>query len=68
MGVFSKQADGRLPRGPLYDIVREEFSLRDDYDFIECILRDVAPYRDKAAQFQRYAARAALEADASALQ
>ena len=68
MSVFSKQADGRLPRGALYDIVRKELSLRNDYDFIEHILRDVAPYRDKVAQFQRYAARAALEADASALQ
>lgn len=68
MGVFSKQADGRLPRGALYDIVRKEFSLCDDYEFIEQILRDVAPYRDKVAQFQRYAARAALEADPSALQ
>lgn len=32
-GYFTRQADGRLPRTPLYQIVREAFSLAEDLHF-----------------------------------
>lgn len=32
--AFTRQCDGRDPRGPLYDIVRRELALGDDYEII----------------------------------
>ena len=66
MSLFSKEADGRAPRGPLYDLVHEEFGLTDDYQFIERIVRDFAPHREKVAGFQRYVLRAARAGDTAA--
>ena len=48
MSLFSKEADGRLPRGPLYDLVHGEFGLTEDYQFIDRIVREFAPYREKS--------------------
>ncbi len=67
MSVFSKQADGRIPRGALYEIVRRELALGRDMDFIDVVIKEYAPHRDKVASFQRYAAQAALAGDASIL-
>lgn len=66
MSLFSKQADGRLPRGPLYELVREGLSLTGDFAFIGRVLTDLAPHRDRVAAFQRYALAAADAGDASA--
>ena len=66
MSLFSKQADGRVPRGALYGIVRRELSLEDDYEFIDRVLSDWAPYRDRVASFQRLALEAADQGDPSA--
>lgn len=68
MSLFTKQADGRMKKGALYELVRQALSLDKDMDFIELVLRDYAPYRDKVASFQRFAAQAAQEKDASVLQ
>jgi len=67
MELFSQQADGRLPRGPLYDLVRSEFALERDFDFIELMERDYIPYRDKVARLQELHERAAVAGDESAL-
>lgn len=67
MGLFTKQADGRVPRGPLYHIVRQALSLTEDMAFIDIVVRDLAPYRDKVAAFQRLAARAAELGDPAAV-
>jgi len=67
MSLFSKEADGRAPRGPLYDLIRREFGLTDDYQFIDRIVRDFAPYRDKVAGFQRYILQAAQTGDTAAV-
>jgi N-acetylglucosamine kinase-like BadF-type ATPase len=32
LSAFSRMADGRLPRGPLYDIIRAQFSIAEDLD------------------------------------
>lgn len=66
MSLFSKEADGRLPRGPLYDLVHGEFGLTEDYQFIDRIVRDFAPYREKVAGFQRYVLQAARAGDTAA--
>lgn len=67
MSLFTKQADGRIPRGPLYAIVRRELSLSEDMRFIDVAVRDLAPYRDRVAAFQLYAAQAAGLGDPAAL-
>ncbi len=63
MSLFSKEADGRAPRGALYAIVREAFGLDDDYEIIEIVLSELAPHRERVAAFQRYALQAAQAGD-----
>jgi N-acetylglucosamine kinase-like BadF-type ATPase len=65
MGVFSKQSDGRLPRGPLYELVRETFALRKDYEFIRVAEEELLPSREKTAEFQLLMAQAARRGDAT---
>ncbi|MCL2333017.1 MAG: ATPase [Actinomycetia bacterium] len=65
MELFSKQADGRLARGPLYDLVRRKFSLGDDFAFIELMERDYLPSRKKVAELQILLEEAAVEGDPS---
>lgn len=67
MSLFSKEADGRAPRNALYDLVRKELELTEDYHFIEDVLRDLAPNRDKVAHFQVYARQAAEAGDPGAV-
>lgn len=66
MGLFSKEADGRAPRGALYGIVRREFGLINDFYFADVIQERWAPSRAEVAAFQKYACRAAQEGDAAA--
>lgn len=67
MSLFSKEADGRMPRGALYGLIRREFGITKDYDFIEVVLRDILPGREAVAGFQRYALQAARSGDAAAM-
>ncbi len=66
MQLFSKEADGRIPQGALYHIVRKAYSLDDDFEFVEKVLNTIAPYRDKVADFQRLALEAAIAGDPAA--
>lgn len=67
MQLFTKQADGRSPRGPLYEQVRREYALENDFDFIPLVLGEMLPYREKTAAFQKLLSDAADEGDAAAL-
>ena len=67
MSLFTKEADGRAAKGALYEIVRQELRLADDMDLIDLVIREYAPYRDKVAAFQRFAAQAAQEGDTEAI-
>lgn len=66
MSLFSKEADGRLPRSALYSIIRNAYDLKDDFEFIDKVIHEVAPYREKTAAFQRYVLEAANAGDESA--
>lgn len=66
MSLFTKEADGRAPRGALYDLVRKKLSLQDDFSFIDHVIRDIAPHRDRVAAFQTLACEAALAGDVTA--
>lgn len=67
MSLFTKEADGRVPRGELYHIVRRAFALTEDYNFVNLVMREIAPYREKVAQFQPYALQAAVAGDMAAI-
>ena len=68
MALFTKQADGRAERGALHDLVMRALDLHKAEDFINVILRDWAPHRDKVAAFQRFAEQAAEAGDRTAAQ
>lgn len=53
MELFSKQADGRIPVGPLYHMMRERFQLKQDMDFIACMEAEYIPVRSKTASLQK---------------
>jgi len=63
MGLFSKEADGRAPKGALYDIVRRELGLINDFCFTDVIREKWFPYRWKVAAFQLYAFQAVKAGD-----
>lgn len=67
MELFSKEADGRLERGPLYERVREWFGITEDIEVIDIFERDYQPYRDKTASLQKLLMDAALAGDRAAL-
>jgi N-acetylglucosamine kinase-like BadF-type ATPase len=66
MELFTKQADGRKPKGALYTLVRKALSLTDDIEFIAFMHEEYLPYRDKVASFQMLLNQAALLGDAEA--
>lgn len=67
MGLFSKEADGRIPRGALYALVSKELELKEDYQFIDRVMADMAPHRERVADFQRYALKAAQAGDGAVI-
>lgn len=66
MELFSKQSDGRAPRGALYDIVRSEFGLSEDIHFIDQIRSHYLGCREKIASLQILLEKASLAGDESA--
>lgn len=66
MGLFCKEADGRLPKAALYHILTDALSLKNDMDFIEVVEQRILPIRSEVAQFQKYLLEAAKAGDASA--
>lgn len=67
MELFSKQADHRVDKGPLYDIVMEEFGLQDAMDFIKCMDRDYIADRSMVASLQKLLLQAADKGDRGAV-
>lgn len=61
--LFTKQADGRLPRGKTYDIVTKKFGLTSDFDFISVVLNDLDCKRDEIAKLQLLLNEAAEQGD-----
>ncbi len=66
MQLFTKQADGRCPKGPLYDMIRREYALESDFDFIPLVLQEMLPYREKTAALQKLLSDAADAGDEGA--
>lgn len=66
MSLFTQEADGRRPKGALYEIVKKEFKLKNDIEFIDIVEQKYFPYRHKVASFQLFAEKAALAGDTEA--
>jgi len=66
MELFSKQSDCRLERDALYEVVRSEFGIVNDFDFIDLMHEGYIMHRHKVASLQLLAEKAALAGSLSA--
>jgi len=66
MELFSKQSDRRIERDALYEIVRQEFKLTNDFDFIDLMHSKYTNHRHKVASLQMLAEKAAHAGSQSA--
>lgn len=64
--AFSKQADGRLEKGRMYEIFKEELNIDDDYELISYINSEIKADRGEIAKLARICSKAAIEEDNSA--
>ena len=65
--LFSRQADGRDPRGPLYDAVMEYLGLDEAYDLIAYVRDELRGDRTKIASLTRVLREASVAGDERAL-
>lgn len=65
--LFSQQSDGRLPKTALYDLVRSELGLQDDFDIITLVNQRYAHSRKDTAALQKILMEAARMGDPHAL-
>ena len=66
MELFSKQSDGRMPKDALYEIVRGELKLDNDFNFIDLVHDEYAANRKQVASLQLLAMKAAQAGSPSA--
>lgn len=66
MELFAKEAEGILPKGALYGIIRKNFCLEKDFDFIVRMEKEYLPFRDKTASLQKLLLQAARLGDREA--
>ncbi len=66
--LFTKQADGRVPRSHVYHIVRQRLGIDNDFEVIDIAERDYIPDRAKVAGLQRWLLDAAILGDESAIE
>lgn len=65
--VFTKEADGRYEKTPIYEIFKKELNLKDDFDLIHLIHNQYSLDRGKIAKLSLLVYKAALENDKYAL-
>lgn len=66
LAAFSRESDGRAPRGALHDIVMDELGLGEEFDIIGYARDVLTEDRTKIAALSRLVARAAEAGDAEA--
>ena len=67
ISLFGKEADGRLEKTPIYQIVRDEFNLKRDLDFITVVYDKLEMKRDKIASIAPLLYKAAEQGDQQAI-
>lgn len=66
LNAFSRMADGRLPRGPLHDLLTTALELKSDLDLCAYVYAKATPQRDRIAALSRLVAQAAAQGDDAA--
>lgn len=64
--LFGREADGRVEKSALYDIIKEKYNLENDFDFISIIL-DLNDDRTEIAQLSKVLNEAAQKGDKEAI-
>ena len=65
--LFTKQADGRMKKSPLYEIVRNELNIVDDFDLLYIVLNELKMERAKVAKLAKLLYMAAEKEDENSL-
>jgi N-acetylglucosamine kinase-like BadF-type ATPase len=66
LALFSRMSDGRAPRGPLYELMRQTFGLREDLDLCGVVYGDMKGERSRVAALAPLVTQAAALGDAQA--
>lgn len=66
LNAFTRMSDGRLPRGPLYDLVRQRVGVEHDLDLIGVVMDRWGGRRAEIAQLSRTVVEAEAAGDAVA--
>lgn len=66
LNAFSRMADGRLPRTPLYDLLRARTGITDDLDLVGLVMHDWQAGRTEVATLSRVVTAAAAAGDPAA--
>ena len=67
LSLFCKEADGRLPRGALYTLIREKFKLNNDFEIVDVMREEYLPHRSQVASLQLLLLEAARAGDENAI-
>lgn len=66
--IFGKEADGRLEKTALYQIVKEELNIIDDFQLLDIVLNKLQEKRQEIAKFAKMLYKAAKENDKIAIE
>jgi N-acetylglucosamine kinase-like BadF-type ATPase len=66
LGLFSRMSDGRAPRGPLYQLVRDRLALQQDLDLCQVVYGELKGERSRIAALSRLVSEAAAQGDQQA--
>ncbi|PRR81788.1 N-acetylglucosamine kinase [Clostridium vincentii] len=64
---FSKEADGRFEKGPLYYLMKEELKIDNDYDLIVYVNNEIRNSRREIAKLSKICTEAAKQGDQNAI-
>jgi len=67
LNAFSRMADGRLAKGPLYDVFMQALDLKNDLDICGYVFGRETPSRDKIAAMSKLVSQSAEAGDRVAL-
>mgnify|MGYP001117996309 CR=1 FL=1 len=68
LSLFCQQADGRCPKSPLYDLVREHLSLNNNYGINGVFKKEFSFSRERVASLQMLLYKAARAGDMAAIE
>ncbi|MGM8929906.1 N-acetylglucosamine kinase [Salinicola halophyticus] len=67
LSAFTRMSDGRLPQGPLYELLKQQFALTSDLDVIDIVLNEWHADRTRIAELALTVIEAAHRQDPQAV-